>query len=107
MAVNRLEGKVDSRTVAFTRDDSGQWFAVIPADLDGEYIVEVTAYDDAGNSSFTTSMLFTVDLKTLVVKLQPPNFATSARADDLAIELQPNYATHVEPPKYTVKAVIV
>lgn len=50
--VVRVEGKVDGKDVIFIKQEGDEWETIIPTDVDGTYIVEVTAYDDAGNIGF-------------------------------------------------------
>lgn len=53
--VARLEGKVDGRDVAFVRKHGDVWEAIVPADLDGTYIVELTAWDEAETTASSSS----------------------------------------------------
>ena len=45
------------------------WNITVPLDLDGMYVVEVTAYDDAENVAFCTKILLIVDPATLCAQL--------------------------------------
>lgn len=45
--VARLEGKVDGRDVLFTKGDGDVWETTVPVDIDGTYIVELRAWDEA------------------------------------------------------------
>ena len=56
--VARLEGKVDGRDVAFVRKH-------------GAYIVELTAWDDAGNYCFVLKWLLMFDPSSLCAHLIP------------------------------------
>lgn len=75
MAISIIVGKVDGAEIIFRKDSNGSWNATVPRDLDGEYIVEVKAYDEAGNQAYSASMLFIVDPATLQVNMIPLNFA--------------------------------
>ena len=60
--VVRLEGNVNGESVILTRsaDSLDLWESVIPATLNGRYVIGLTAYD-----------ILTVDLKALRVSLKP------------------------------------
>ena len=45
--------------------------SVIPATLNGRYVIGLTAYDEAGNVSSYSTYILTVDLKALRVSLKP------------------------------------
>ena len=50
--VTRVVGEVNGTTVIFNVDERGAWTATVPTHVDGEWIVSLFAYDDAGNRSF-------------------------------------------------------
>lgn len=68
--VVRLEGKVQGKDVVFNRVVGDVWETIIPPSLNGVYIVELTAYDDAGNMAYTSRYILTVDMSALCVKLE-------------------------------------
>lgn len=76
MAVVRVVGNVDGKQIVFGKSEDGHWVTSVPKDLDGEYVVEVTAYDEAGNEAYSASMLFIVDPFSLKVKMVPVQFST-------------------------------
>ena len=59
--VLRLTGNVDGRTVLFHQGEEGVWHGTVPLDLDGTYVIDLLAVDEAGNSSYYATVLFTVD----------------------------------------------
>lgn len=67
--VIKLEGMIDDRNVIFERKDDGLWSATVPSNLNGMYIVELTATDEAGNVSFMTGKLYVVDAERLCIHL--------------------------------------
>lgn len=71
----KLTGKIEGRPVAFelVRQEgrASVFTAEVPANLDGEYVVELTAEDDAGNIAFICKYLVTIDLTNLCVHLMP------------------------------------
>jgi len=77
MTVARVVGQCNGAEIIFTRDSDGSWDVAVPAMSSGQYVVSVTAYDEAGNSAYQALMLFSVDVTTLQVQLLPLHFATS------------------------------
>lgn len=75
MAIVKMVGQADGAEIIFRLNDERDWIATIPKDLDGEYVVEIKAYDEAGNQAYASSMLFIVDPATLEVQVIPINYA--------------------------------
>lgn len=69
--VVRLEGKVDGKDVIFSKVSEELWETTIPPDVDGMYIVELTAYDEYGNFSYATKILLTFHPENQCVKIEP------------------------------------
>lgn len=71
----KLTGKIEGQQVAFElirqEGRTSVFKAEVPANLDGEYVVELTAEDDAGNIAFVCKYLVTIDLTNLCVHLMP------------------------------------
>ncbi|WP_458412790.1 PF13754 domain-containing protein [Schinkia sp. CFF1] len=86
MAIVKIVGHVDSVEIIFRLNTEGDWIATIPKDLDGEYVVEVNAYDEAGNMSYASSMLFVVDPSTLKVEFVPLSYAYKTIDDEVYSE---------------------
>ena len=47
------------------------WNVPVPLDIDGEYVIEVIAEDEAGNQSFITRLLYTVKGENICVHQLP------------------------------------
>lgn len=77
--VVRLEGKVQGRDVIFNRVQGDEWETIIPPSLNGVYIVELTAYDDAGNMAYTARYILTVDLTSIHAKVRINRVDTRVR----------------------------
>lgn len=91
----KVSGKVDGQDVIFERSEGNKWNITVPYDLDGMYVIEVTAENDAGNVAYCTKMLLIVDPATLCVKLVPL---------DYMVEVVPEeYETHIIPEDYLVE----
>lgn len=85
--VVRVEGKVDGKDVIFIKQEGDEWETIIPPDVDGTYIVEVTAYDDAGNIGFITKVLLTVSIDDMCIKLEPLPWESELLSVDFYAEL--------------------
>ncbi|MEG1479376.1 MAG: PF13754 domain-containing protein [Clostridiales bacterium] len=70
--VTQLIGKADGKDIIFNLIDEakGLWETAVPLDLDGTYVVDLTAWDDAGNSSYCATVLFAVDPEKLHISLK-------------------------------------
>ena len=77
--VIKLEGVVDSVPVVFTRRDGDWWETTVPKTLNGVYVVELTATDEAGNIAYTAKYILTIDLTALRVKLQRYPYSAKVR----------------------------
>jgi hypothetical protein len=71
--VARVFGKVDGVEVNLEYMEGDRWEVPVPLDLDGEYVVEIIAEDEAGNQAFVTRMLYTVDAGNICIHLLPPD----------------------------------
>lgn len=90
--VVRLEGKVQGQDIIFKHVKGDDWEAVIPKNLTGIYIIELTAYDDNGNTAFTTRYILTVDLDALCIHLEPYPFWADILPDTFCANILPgNY----------------
>lgn len=69
--VVKLEGTIDGQVILFTRERGDWWKATIPPHLNGIYIVELIATDDAGNQGYACKYILTIDLSRLCVHLRP------------------------------------
>lgn len=69
--VVKLTGKVNGENIIFERKAGELWATAIPRVKSGAYAVELTAVDEAGNETFCTKYILTVDLGALMVKLEP------------------------------------
>lgn len=86
--VHKVIGTVDGKEFSFEKSDREDiWVVNVPADTDGEYIVDVTAYDEAGNMAFCTKYLLIVNVKNLVCKLLPIEYASDLLGEKYKSEL--------------------
>ena len=76
-----------------------------PYDLDGMYVVELTAENDAGNIAYCTKMLLIVDPATLCVRLVPLDYMVEIVPEDCKVTVIPeDYAVEAVPEQYQVIA---
>lgn len=89
--VKSLYGLVDGQQIVFERNGD-VWETTIPADLDGTYIVELWAVDEAGNVGYRSDYIITIDLASLCVHLVP--------YDKSAEKMSGQYLVHTESREY-------
>ncbi|MCB5501985.1 PF13754 domain-containing protein [Dorea formicigenerans] len=90
--VTKVIGKVDGQQVIYEREEGDKWIVTVPFDLDGMYVIEVTAYDEAGNIAYCTKMLLIVDPATLCVSLVPYEYTVEVVPDNYMIDVvYPNH----------------
>lgn len=67
----KLTGSVNGNDIILTYDSQGdRWFSIIPPSLNGIFIVDLTAWDEAGNMAYCTKYIITIDLEALYVRLE-------------------------------------
>lgn len=69
--VTKVWGRVDGKDVIFSYAQGDVWQVPVPLDLDGEYVVEILAEDEAGNQSYLARLLYTVAAGTVCVHRLP------------------------------------
>lgn len=62
--IQRVIGKANDFELVLEKDGN-EWKTLIPANLSGEYAIELWAYDTAGNKSYLASAVFIIDAATL------------------------------------------
>lgn len=85
----KVSGKIDGKEVIFEKADGDQWSVMVPYDLDGMYVVELTAENEAGNIAYCTKMLLIVDPATLYVKLVPLDYMVEVISEDYKVTVIP------------------
>lgn len=74
--IKRVYGTADNISLTFEMDAAtGLWQAAVPSDADGEYVVALYAEDEAGNTAYMATVLYTVDLKNLYVSIHVLEYA--------------------------------
>lgn len=65
-SIKRVWGTIDGVDTTFTfNEEKGVWQAEVPATQRGFYTMVLYAEDEAGNESFLTELVVTLDLRTL------------------------------------------
>ena len=99
--VVKVSGKIDGKEVIFERAEGDRWNATVPYDLDGMYVVELTAENDAGNIAYCKKMLLIVDPATLCVRLVPLDYMVEIVPEDCKVTVIPkDYAVEAVPEQY-------
>lgn len=90
--VAKLIGEINGDAIVFERTEGGQWNTTVPLSLFGEYIVALTAYDEAGNTCYVSKVLFTVDPANLTISMMPLRFYADLinAGDTFALEVKVN-----------------
>ena len=71
MAVARVFGRVDGGEVILQQAGGDRWNVPVPLDIDGDYVVEIMAEDEAGNQTYLSKMLYTVDAGNICIHALP------------------------------------
>lgn len=58
--VQRVFGRANGIEITFEYREGDWWCATVPSNLEGEYIVDVYAEDEAGNVAHKCKMLFAI-----------------------------------------------
>lgn len=69
--IARVEGVIQGIPISLSRvGDSNVWESPIPTGLEsGMYVVEIRAYNEAGNFAFSTKVLFAIDTKAMTIRV--------------------------------------
>lgn len=63
--VRRVVGQANDFEIVLSREEGDRWATAIPANLSGEYAIELYAEDAAGNMSYMASAILIIDATTL------------------------------------------
>ena len=85
--VVRLIGKVEGQDVIFTRLKGDIWTAEVPAQKSGRYVMELTAFDEAGNIAYCTDVLFSYDATAMKFTIEPLPYQCTYINDNYFSEL--------------------
>lgn len=89
MAVARLIGRTDTFEVIFDKIADDHWSVEVPANVVGEYIMDLFAVDEAGNVGFMATAMFTVDTTNLCIHFKIINYECDISfANDYVCEIK-------------------
>ena len=97
--VSRVEGIVNGDPIIFSRVVGDQWEAQVPASLNGTYVLEMTAWDEAGNMANRAFYLLAYDPVNLCASLiplpyaaavDPGSWSAAVRLSDYCAQLDPD-----------------
>lgn len=86
--VIRVEGIINGDNVIFSRVAGDQREAQAPSSLDGAYVIEMTAYDEAGNIAHTSRYMLLYDPVNLCACLIPCPYTAEAYLSDYSSDVQ-------------------
>ena len=75
--VVKLVGTVNGDEVIFQRTQGDMWEVSVPASLNGTYVLDMMAYDEAGTATYWARYIITVDLAALRVTLRVCPYRTA------------------------------
>lgn len=81
--VARVVGEVNGQSIIFEIDEKGSWNAAVPFQEDGEWVISLYAYDDAGNMAFVTRILYAISGHELTIKVLDKGY--KGRLEELGI----------------------
>ena len=68
--VVRVYGSANGVDIVFTPIGDDRWECAVPKFPSGEYVVDLYAEDEAGNIGYAATMLFVVNAKHIVTKIE-------------------------------------
>lgn len=105
--VARVEGIVNGDPIKFNRVVGGQWEAQVPASLNGSYVLEMTAWDEAGNMAHRAFYLLAYDPINLCASLIPlPYVAAVEQGQWTAAEHLSNYCAQMDPAPWQAETLL-
>lgn len=82
--VTRVWGKANGTEISFVQKDRDGWEATVPANLEGEYVVELYAEDDAGNQTYACTTVFVITGHEVQGYVVPRGFSLEIGSKDYA-----------------------
>lgn len=105
--VSRVEGIVNGDPIIFSRVVGDQWEAQVPASLNGTYVLEMTAWDEAGNMANQAFYLLAYDPINLCASLIPlPYSAAVEQGQWTAAAYLSNYCAQLAPDPWQTETLL-
>lgn len=101
----KLIGKINSEPVIFQWKEGDRWEAIVPRIPSGVYVVELSAYDEAGNRTYVSQFLLSIDLTALCMRVRIQEIGSRNRAEKFWAEVLPDhFSVMVKNEKYNAEA---
>lgn len=97
--VVKLIGNVNGNAVVFSKTSNrDEWEATVPSALNGVYVIDMMAFDEAGNFTYWAKYVLTIDLQSLYVNLYKYPYYTELKINKYEAEIlsEKYYATILE-----------
>lgn len=95
--VTRLTGHINGEEIILQRDSGDRWIGIIPGIPSGMYIIDMTAWDDAGNMTYMTTCIITIDLTAICARVTVHDYKTIHEQQDYICNvIQENYISRVK-----------
>ena len=101
--ITRVIGKANGFDIIFTHIQGARWETTVPSNLSGEYVVEIFAENDSGNSAYVCKMLFIILENGYLGEIQTNQMTSQVSIGEfLANVLENGMSASPEKTEYTV-----
>jgi hypothetical protein len=76
-----LQGKIGDDLLIFEKNEKGLWSTTVPFIESGRYVIRLCAVDEAGNESYYATAIFTVDIESLVMKIEFVSYGAEIKGE--------------------------
>lgn len=105
--VAKVEGIVNGDPIIFSRVLGDQWEVQVPASLNGSYVLEMTAWDEAGNMAHRSFYLLAYDPINLCASLIPLSYAATVEQEKYrAVSHLSNYCAQLAPDSWKTETLL-
>lgn len=111
--VVKLTGSINGTEITLERESGDRWTAIIPSIPSGVYIVDLTAWDEAGNFAYMTKYIITIDLTAMCMRVrieeydalqdQGKDYLCRTGTDDFSVQIQEEISVREMDPEYTIR----
>ena len=111
--VVKLTGSINGTEITLERESGDRWTAIIPSIPSGVYIVDLTAWDEAGNFAYVTKYIITIDLTAMCMRVRieeydalhdsGKDYLCRTGADDFTVQVQDEICVREIDPEYTIR----
>lgn len=72
-------GEIENHRIIFRQNEKGLWETTVPFLSSGKYLVTLYAVDQAGNTSYYATAIYTVDTEKITARLEIIEYAAQAK----------------------------